>query len=147
MGYSSEAEPQCELQLTGSERIRGPSQARRDLIIGRKSNEAKGLGRLNELHHISLQSVIGDGHLLVISIQQIERFGYEIQLHSFVGEQGACHAQVRGCVVRSDQRIAPYAGKAVVFAVAILIRISRYHDVEWPPAAYSCDSRKLPSIH
>ena len=117
-------QPQSELQFPGRECVRRPSQTRGDLIIGGEFDEPKFLGALYKLHHVGLQTVIGHGHLLIVSIEQIERLRYEIQLYSFMAEQGASHPQVCGCIVWPHQRIASYAWKAVVFTVAVLVWIS-----------------------
>ena len=115
---------QGQLYLPRSIRIGGCQRVARNLEMAWIEIDSQFVADLYEICRIALQAVLGDQNALVITIQEIERFDNQVQLHSIVNVQAPGQARVGGRVIRSEKRIAARSRKPVIGAVAVLIGIA-----------------------
>ncbi len=101
---------------------------------------------LNKLSRVGDETILGDLNSLIVTIQQVEGFGYEFQLQVVADLETPGQANVGGSIIRSYQRVAGDSGEPVVGGVAILVGITCHRRAYRPAAAYGNDSRSFPVV-
>src|SRR5580698_8963596 len=100
----------------------------------------------DEVGGVAGEAVFGDGHQLIVAVQQIEGFDHQIDLQTFSGIQAAAEPGIGAGVVGSEEGIASGLGQTVVVVVIVLVRIAGDGDVYGAATAVGEDSGEFPVV-
>src|SRR6266513_3878457 len=142
----SENQFQSDLHLTGSIGVGGSQEVRRPPVLSREVIDSSLVIYLNELAGSVQETVITELDALVVTVEQVERFGHQVELHSITNIQTARQAHVGGGVIRAQECIASGSGKTIVGNVAVLIGITENFCIHRSTAADGHDPGHLPIV-
>jgi len=92
------------------------------------------------------KAVGGDGEALVVAVEEVERFGDEVEFVALAEAHRPSEAEVGGGVVGSGEGVAAVAGETVVEVVAVLVGIAGDGGAEGASAAVVDDTGNSPVV-